>query len=51
MKKQDSQGYFRYLAKNLVYMHSPTFDSFNSTATSKEPWLKPIKMAFFKANS
>lgn len=38
-KKQDSQGYLRYLAKNLVYMHSPTFNSFNSTTTSKHPWL------------
>jgi hypothetical protein len=38
-RKQDSQGYFRYLAKNLVYMHSPTFNSFNSTTTSKHPWL------------
>lgn len=37
--KQNSQGYFRYLAKNLVYMHSPTFNSFNSTTTSKQPWL------------
>lgn len=38
-KKQDSQGYLRYLAKNLVYMHSPTFNSFNSTTTAKQPWL------------
>lgn len=38
-KKQDSQGYLRYLAKNLVYMQSPTFNSFNSTTTSKQPWL------------
>lgn len=37
--KQNSQGYFRYLAKNLFYMHSPTFNSFNSTTTSKQPWL------------
>lgn len=36
---QNSQGYFRYLAKNLVYMQSPTFNSFNSTTTSKHPWL------------
>lgn len=38
-KKQDSQGYLRYLAKNLVYLHSPTFNSFDSTTTSKYPWL------------
>jgi len=38
-KKQDSQGYLRYLAKNLVYLHSPTFNSFDSTTTSKHPWL------------
>lgn len=38
-KKQDTQGYLRYLAKNLVYLHSPTFNSFNSTTTSSQPWL------------
>jgi hypothetical protein len=38
-KKQDSQGYLRYLAKNLVYLHSPTVNSFDSTTTAKQPWL------------
>jgi hypothetical protein len=34
-----SEDYLRYMAKNLFYMHSPTFSGFNSTTTSEKPWL------------
>ncbi len=37
--KNNSEDYLRYLAKNLVYMHSPTLSGFNTTTTSEEPWL------------
>lgn len=38
-KTSNSQDYLRYLAKNLFYMHSPTFYGFDSTTTSEKPWL------------
>lgn len=37
--KNNSEDYLRYLAKNLVYMHSPTLSGFNTTTTSEKPWL------------
>lgn len=37
--KRNSEDYLRYLAKNLVYMHSPTLSGFNTTTTSEQPWL------------
>ncbi len=37
--KRNSEDYLRYLAKNLVYMHSPTLSGFNTTTTSEKPWL------------
>lgn len=37
--KKNSEDYLSYLAKNLVYLHSPTFSGFNSTTTSEKPWL------------
>jgi hypothetical protein len=37
--KRNSEGYLCYLAKNLVYMHSPTLSGFNTTTTSEQPWL------------
>ncbi len=35
----NSDEYICYMAKNLVYMHSPSFNGFNSTTTSEKPWL------------
>ena len=37
--KHNTVGYLSYLAKNLVYMHSPTLTGFNTTTTSDKPWL------------
>jgi hypothetical protein len=37
--KHNSEDYLRYLAKNLIYMHSPTLSGFNTTTTSEKPWL------------
>ena len=37
--KHNAEDYLRYLAKNLFYMHSPSFSGFNSTTTSEKPWL------------
>lgn len=37
--KHSSENYLRYMAKNLFYMHSPSFSGFNSTTTSGKPWL------------
>ncbi len=37
--KNNSEDYLRYLAKNLFYLHSPSFSGFNSTTTSEKPWL------------
>jgi hypothetical protein len=35
----NTEDYLCYLAKNLVYMHAPTFSGFDSTTTSEKPWL------------
>jgi hypothetical protein len=37
--KHSSAEYLRYIAKNLFYLQSPTFSGFNSTTTSRKPWL------------
>ena len=34
-----SEDYLRYMAKNLVYMQSPSFSGYGSTTTSGKPWL------------
>ena len=37
--RYNSDEYLLYLAKNLVYLHSPSFSGFNSTTNSVKPWL------------
>ena len=37
--RYSSEDYLRYMAKNLFYMHSPTFSGFDSATTSEKPWL------------
>ena len=44
--KNNSEDYLRYLAKNLFYLHSPSFSGFNSTTTSEKPWLTLIPKHF-----
>ncbi len=44
--RHNAEDYLRYLAKNMVYMHSPTFSGFNSTTTSEEPWLTLVPKHF-----
>jgi len=44
--KDNSEDYLRYLAKNMVYMQSPTFSGFNSTTTSDKPWLVLVPKHF-----
>ena len=34
-----SEDYLTYIAKNLLYMHSPTLSGFGTTATSEKTWL------------
>ena len=37
--KYSPEDYLTYMAKNLLYMQSPTFTSFGSTTTSGKPWV------------
>ena len=44
--KFSSEEYLTYLAKNLLYMHSPSFSSFGSTTTSGKTWLTLVPKHF-----
>lgn len=44
--KYDTTKYLNYLAKNLFYIQTPSYNGFNSISTSEEPWVALIPKYF-----
>ncbi len=44
--KYDTAKYLSYLAKNLFYIQTPSFNGYNSISTSEEPWVALIPKHF-----